>query len=70
MDVQGIATGMGPIIGVNKEPLVSLDRALKPLERIFGQSALATAIWFGKDHAQELLSTVRVWLFMTQRVRG
>ena len=50
--------GVGPIIGVHAHPLLPLDEAVKPLESLFGQSPLATAVWFGKQHAQEHLHKV------------
>ena len=50
--------GLGPIIGVFDEPLLPLDTAMKPLESLFGQSPLATAVWFSKEHAQEHLHKV------------
>ena len=50
--------GVGPITGVLDQPLLPIDAAIKPLECFFGQSQLATAVWFGKEHAQEHLHKV------------
>ena len=50
--------GVGPVTGVHAQPLLPLDSAMKPLESLFGQSPLATAVWFSKEHAQEHLHKV------------